>query len=96
MMTASYLKFPKNSCPNVSSPCWIPQADTIIRDHIMHSIPQCDTIEKYRCMLDTIRGAAYEYFDQKCMKSCKAEIYKISETKAEADAFPLVSDNSRS
>ena len=88
-MTEAYLQFPKKSCSNVSSPCWIPQADAIIRDHIKHSLPQCDTIEKYGCMLDSLRllrGAAYDSFDLHCMKSCLAEIYKIDTFEGEAVA----------
>ena len=93
MMTTAYMKFPKKNCPNVSRPCWIPQADSIIHDHIIHSLPQCDTIEKYGCMLDTLRNAPYEYVDQQCMKSCKAETYKISSSEGAADPFTLVSEN---
>ena len=91
MMTTAYMKFPKKSCPNVTSPCWIPHADNVIHGHIIHSLPQCDTIEKYLCMLDIIRGATYEYVDQKCMKSCKAETYKISTSEGEAYPFEQVS-----
>ena len=91
-MTTAYMKFPKQSCPNISSPCWIPHANSIIGGHITHSLPKCDTIEKYLCMLDAIRGAPYEV-DKKCMKSCKSETYKISTSKAEAYPFEEVSFN---
>ena len=92
-MTDDYVKFPKESCPSVSSPCWIPQADNIIHDHVIHSLPQCDTMEKYRCMLNTIRDATYRYVDQQCMKSCKAEIYKIAASESIADTYTLVSES---
>ena len=41
-MNAAYLEFPKEYCPNVSSPCWIPQVDWFLRDQ---SFPQCDTFD---------------------------------------------------
>ena len=91
VMTASYTNFPKKTCPNISSPCWIPQADSIIHEHIIRALPQCDTIERYGCMLDTIRNAVYENIDQQCIKSCKAESYKISSKHNTLDSFTAVS-----
>ena len=82
-MTAEYVEFPKKACPNVSSPCWIPQADNIIQEDILHSLPQCDTLDKYNCMLQTLRESKVTREDQvsdkgiKCMRSCKAETYRI-------------------
>ena len=76
-MTARYTKFPKKNCPAVSSPCWIPQADRIINEQIIRGLPQCDTIEKYGCMLHTLRQAVYRNVEKQCMKSCKAESYNI-------------------
>ena len=93
-MTEIYLKFPKKYCAtNVSSPCWIPQADSIIHEYIMGSLPPCDTIEKYYCMLETIREAAGENFDQHCLKTCEAEVYKISTLEGQADTFQKVRDS---
>ena len=77
VMTARYTKFPKKNCPAVSSPCWIPQADSIINEQIIRGLPQCDTIEKYGCMLHTLRQAVYRNVEKQCMKSCKAESYNI-------------------
>ena len=90
-MTAEYVEFPKKACPNVSSPCWIPQADNIIQEDILHSLPQCDTLDKYSCMLQTLRESKFTREDQvpvkgirteglasKCMRSCKAETYRIN------------------
>ena len=91
-MTSRYTAFPKDFCPNVSSPCWIPQADNIIHEHIIRALPQCDTIDKYSCMLNTIRRDSFE-IDQKCMKSCKAESYKTSSIENNMDAFNSVSYN---
>ena len=76
-MTARYTDFPKKGCPTISSPCWIPQADNIINDQIIRGLPQCDTIEKYSCMLHTLRQAVYENVEKQCIKSCKAESYDI-------------------
>ena len=70
-----------------------PQADSIINEHVIHALPQCDTIENYICMLDTIRGAVYENVDQQCLKSCKAESYKTSSIENNMDAFNSVSYN---
>ena len=89
-MNAAYLEFPKEYCPNVSSPCWIPQVDWFLREQ---SFPQCDTFEKYGCMLKTARETSFKDVVAKCQKSCRAEVYKISTEEGEADEFPMVSGN---
>ena len=91
-MTSMYIDFPKKYCPNVTSLCWIPQADSIIHEHIIPDLPQCDTIEKYSCMLLTIRSKVYT-INEKCMKSCKAKTYKISSSRNTVDTFSAVSKN---
>ena len=93
VITARYTDFPKKSCPNVLSPCWIPQADSIIHEHIIRALPQCDTIEKYSCMLETIRGAVYKNVDKQCLKTCKAESSKTSSMENILNAFNAVSYN---
>ena len=85
-MTSAYTDFPKEPCPNMSSPCWIPQADSIIQKHTIHSLHQCDTIEKYKCMLNTIRYAK-DKIDQQCKKPCKTETYTTNSLRN--DLFPL-------
>ena len=77
-MTASYIDFPKPSCLNVSSPCWIPQADSVVKEHIIHDLPKCDTIEKYNCMVETIKKAPYDFVDKQCMKSCSVQSLTVS------------------
>ena len=84
------MKFPKTSCPGVLSACWIPQADSLIYEDVIHTLPICDTIEKYSCMLDTIRSIDI-VVDKQCMKSCKAESYKITSTRGNLDTFIAVS-----
>ena len=93
MTTARYIDFPKKSCPGVSSPCWIPQANSVIHDHVANALPHCDSIEKYSCMLDTLRRAGYENIDKQCIKSCKSESYKIMSTRNTLDSFANVSKN---
>ena len=86
LMTSAYTDFPKEPCPNMSSPCWIPQADSIIQKHTIRSLHQCDTIEKYKCMLNTIRYAK-DKIDQQCKKPCKTETYTTNSLRN--DLFPL-------
>ena len=89
----SYLDFPiYTSCQNVT-PCWIPQASTMI-ESISNKYPICDTFKKYRCMLTTIkiaRNAAQEI----CLKSCKAEGYEILTRTADIDPFTRVKLSSK-
>ena len=77
-VTASYIDFPKPSCPNMSSPCWIPHADSIVKEHIIHALPPCDTIDKYNCMVDTLKKAPYDFVDKQCMRTCSVQSYKIA------------------
>ena len=77
-MTASYIDFPKQSCPNMSSPCWIPHADSIVKEHIIHALPKCDTIDSYNCMVDTIKKAPYDFVDKRCLRTCSVQSYKIA------------------
>ena len=86
-MTARYIDFPKKTCPNVSSPCWIPQAANIIHEEVIHNLPQCNTIDKYSCMLHSIRDWN---LDEICIKSCKAETYAISVSKRNINPFSSV------
>ena len=91
MVTASYIDFPKKSCPNVTSPCWIPQADSVVQEHVIRALPQCDTIEKYNCMIDTLRLAPYQFVDKQCMISCSVESYKIALSRNNIEPFTKVS-----
>ena len=74
--TADYLDFPKESCPHVSEPCWIPQIHSILPKNITSKLIQCDNMEKYMCMLFTVMNSRKNVKDR-CKKSCKAENYKI-------------------
>ena len=38
-------------------------------------------------MLNAMRDAPYDLVDQKCLKSCEAEVYEISSADGEADTF---------
>lgn len=89
-MTALYIDFPKKACPNMSSPCWIPQADNIIDKDIISALPQCDTIEKYRCMLTTVLDARATV-NRECITSCYAESHKMLTSRNALEPFPKVS-----
>ena len=89
VMTSKYIAFSKKSCQNITDLCWIPQADSIIHKHVINGLPQCDTIEKYLCMLDTIRRDTNK-IEQLCPKSCQAEAYKLSTSRNAVDAFTWV------
>ena len=92
-MTSAYTDFPKEPCPNMSSPCWIPQSDSIIQKNTIHSLYKCDTIEKYKCMLNTIRNAK-DKINQQCKKPCKTETYKT--TSLRNDLFPFTRVSTKS
>ena len=80
------MDFPKKSCPNISTPCWIPQAASIIpRD-----LPQCDSIQKYSCMMVTLY-AARAIVNEQCLKPCGAESYKIESSRNTLEPFVKVS-----
>ena len=53
VITEDYLDFPKESCPNMSEPCWIPQVQDILPKNITSKLFLCDSVEKYTCMLFT-------------------------------------------
>ena len=89
-MTRGYLNHHNMSCPGVTSACWIPQADSIIQN--IRTLPQCDSFEKYICMLNGYRNTRYEAKKQ-CLKSCKAENYKAVSRTNDAEPFPYVSKN---
>ena len=76
MVTTGYLNYPNQSCYNVSDPCWIPQAASIINKQVVSSLPQCDTREKYLCMLNSLT-TAMDKAEINCKKSCSAESYTI-------------------
>ena len=88
-MTSKFIALSKDICPNVSM-CWIPQADSIIHEHILRGLPQCDSMEKYICMLESLRRDTYK-IEQQCTRPCKAETYKISSSRNAVDAFTAVS-----
>ena len=90
VMTIGYVNFPRESCPNVSSPCWIPQADGIINRQTMSTLPQCNTFEKYICMLSNFK-ASRTMAKRACVKSCTAESYKIQPRYNEIETFSKVS-----
>ena len=92
IMSDEYIDFPKENCPNVSSPCWIPQADNIIHEDIIHSLPQCDTVDKYACMLSTLKEtrSRANKLTEKCMKSCRAETYDIDASRNNLNPFTSV------
>ena len=92
-MTDGYMKYPNTSCPGEIDPCWIPQADSII--HKIRNLPQCDSFEKYICMLNGYRNTRYEAKRQ-CLKSCKGENYKAVSRTNDAEPFPYVNRKIRS
>ena len=89
-MTSKFIALAKEICPHVTSMCWIPQADTIIHKDIIRVLPQCDTLEKYICMLESLGRDNYK-IGQECIKPCKAETYKIKSSRNAIDAFTDVS-----
>ena len=91
-MTLKFIALSKEICPNVTSMCWIPQADSIIHEDVIHGLPQCDTLDKYICMLESLRRHTYR-IGQECMKPCKAETYRIRASKNALDAFTDVSSD---
>ena len=71
----------------MTSPCWIPQADSIIEEDIIHALPQCDTIEKYNCMINTLKFAPYDFVDKQCMRSCSLDSYKMKLSRNNIEPF---------
>ena len=76
MVSKDYLDFPKESCPNMSNPCWIPQTDNIVPKATTTRLSQCNTMEEYICMLSTVMNSR-KNVKKTCIKSCKAENYNI-------------------
>ena len=91
-----FIALSREICPNVTSICWIPQADSIIHENIIRGLPQCDTFEKYICMLEALRRNTKLDIGQECIKPCKAETYKIRTSRSSVDAFTDVSTQKHS
>ena len=89
-MTSKFIALSKEICPNVTSMCWIPQADSIIHEDIIRGLPQCDTFEKYICMLESLRKDTFKIGNE-CIKPCKGETYKIRTARNAINAFTNVS-----
>ena len=76
MLLKSYQEFPnlpwfeKEKCENITTPCWIPHAAKII-ESISTNMEICDTLDKYTCMLSTMK-AAKTVIQEQCSKSCKS------------------------
>ena len=83
------MAFPKESCPKVSEPCWIPQIQSILPGAILSGLAQCDSMEKYECMLDTVMYSR-KHVKQRCKKSCRAENYKITSRIGSIEPFTKV------
>ena len=71
-----YLDFPKDTCPNISAPCWIPQIDNILPMETTSRLSQCNTMEEYICMLFTVMKSRTNV-KKRCIKSCRAENYNV-------------------
>ena len=71
-----YLDFPKDTCPNISEPCWIPQIDNILPKKTKVQLNQCSTMEEYMCMLFTVMKSR-KSVKMRCIKSCMSENYNI-------------------
>ena len=93
-MTDGYINYPNESCPNLAKPCWIPQASSIIGQKVS-PLPQCDSFDKYICMLNALRRTKYKARKQ-CTRSCNAEHYKVVSRTNEQKPFPYVSITSTS
>ena len=94
MLLRSYQEFPnfpwfqKEDCQNITTPCWIPHAANII-ESISTNMPICDSLNKYTCMLSTMK-AAISIMQEQCPKSCKSETYKTLTTTADIEPFTRV------
>ena len=76
-------------CLDISQPCWIPQAHDIVHENIIQSLRQCDTIQKYRCMMTSIQKAK-DKAHENCNKLCKTESYHVMDTYNRIEPFPKV------
>ena len=94
MLLKSYQEFPnlpwfqKEKCENITTPCWIPHAANII-ESISTNMEICDTLDKYTCMLSTMK-AAKTVIQEQCSKSCKSETYKTLTTTGDIEPFTQV------
>ena len=89
VVTKEYLNFPKDTCPNISEPCWIPQIDSIVSHTTTSKLNQCDTMEEYMCMLLTLMKSR-ESIKKQCIKSCKSENYNILPRTGSLERFTKV------
>ena len=89
VITEDYMDFPKAACPEVSEPCWIPQIQSILPTAIISRLSQCDSMEKYKCMLLTVMYSR-KNVKRRCKKSCKAENYKIISRTGTIEPFTKV------
>ena len=80
--------FPKTYCQNIKTPCWIPHVANMIQS-ISSGLPTCDTLEKFTCMLATIKAAKY-LTPSPCLRSCKSENYKALTRTADIESFTRV------
>ena len=94
VIAKDYMDFPKATCPGVSEPCWIPQIQSILPTSIISRLPQCDSMEKYKCMLLTVMYSR-KNVKRRCKKSCKAENYKIISRTGTIEPFTKVCSFSR-
>ena len=92
VVTEDYLDFPKDTCPNISDPCWIPQIDNIVPRNITSRLSQCDTMEEYTCMLFTVMKSRTNV-KKRCIKSCRAENYNILSRIGSLEPFTKVCSN---
>ena len=84
-----YMDFPKDTCPNISEPCWIPQIANILPTETTSRLSQCDTMEEYICMLFTVMKSR-KNVKKRCKKSCRAENYNILSRTGTLEPFTKV------
>lgn len=87
LVTKAYQE--RKVCENVTSSCWIPQAENIVDRGILSALPICDTLEKYTCMLKTMKDAKFATL-MHCQRSCNAESYKVLSRTADIEPFTRV------
>ena len=89
VVTEEYMDFPKDTCPNISDPCWIPQIDNIVPQTAKAQLNQCDTMDEYICMLFTVMKSR-KSVKRRCIKSCKSENYNILSRIGSVEPFTKV------
>ena len=77
--------FDKAYCQDITTPCWIPHIGNIIQS-ISSGLPSCDTLEKYSCMLATVKKAKYA-IKSHCPRSCISESYRVLTRTADIEPF---------